>query len=338
MIRRREFITRLGDGAAWPLAARAQQQAMPVIGYLNAGSPERTAGYLAGFRQGLKETGYVEGQNVAIEYRWAQGRYDQLPALAADRVRNQVAVIAAPGGTPQTMAAKAATTTIPIVFYTGADPVQLGLVASLNRPGGNLTGVTTLNSELAPKRLQLLRELLPAATNIGLLVNPGNAVFSDALLQDMQAAAGALGMRFDILYAKSEIEIDTAFARLLELKAGALDAIADPFFNNHLEQIAALALRHAIPSIYSFRDFPVAGGLMSYGTNQTDAYRQVGVQTGLILKGERPKDLPVQQAAATWLGRRLSSSKRVRPKRQLRPKGGMGRVGGRLSSLMSFLS
>ena len=292
-MKRREFISLLGGGAAWPLTAHAQQPAMPVIGFLNGASPEGYAPYVTAFRQGLKEVGYVDGQNVAIEYRWAEGQYDRLPALAADLVRRQVVVIAA-GTIPAAPAAKAATATIPIVFTTGLDPVQAGLVASLNRPGGNLTGVTALAVEVGPKGLELLHELVPTATVIALLVNPTN-YSAEALSRDLQPAARALGLQLHILHASTERDFDTVFATLLQLRAGGLMIGTDGFFITQIEQLATRTVRHAVPAIFQYREFTAAGGLMSYGVSNRNQYRQVGIYTGRILKGARPADLPVLQ-------------------------------------------
>jgi putative ABC transport system substrate-binding protein len=269
---------------------------MPVIGVLAAESPDLFAGRLRAFRDGVKEAGYVEGQNVAIEYRWADNQNDRLPALAADLVRRQVTVIAAPGSTAAALAAKAATMTIPIVFYVGVDPVGAGLVASLSRPGGNLTGVSTLNVELGPKRLELLREVVPTATIIALLINPTNPTLAESLSRDLQAAARTLGLQLHILHANTERDFDTVFATLVQLRAGALVIGPDALFNGRSEQLAALALRHAMPAIYQNREFAAAGGLLSYGASLTDATRLTGVYTGRILKGEKPVDLAVQQA------------------------------------------
>jgi putative ABC transport system substrate-binding protein len=293
-LRRRDFITLMGGAAAWPLAVRAQQAATPVIGFLNGASPEGYAPYVAAFHQGLKEAGYVEGQNVAIEYRWAQGQYDRLPALAADLVRRQVAVIAV-GTNPAAPAAKAATATVPIVFTTGLDPVKEGLVASLNRPGGNLTGVTNLAVEVAPKALELLHKLVPAATVIALLVNPTNPS-AQALSRDLQTAARTLGLQLHILHASTERDFDTVFATFLQLRAGGLVIGTDGFFNTQSERLATLTVRHAVPAIFPYREFTAAGGLMSYGVSIRDLYRLVGVYTGRILRGEKPGDLPVQQS------------------------------------------
>jgi putative ABC transport system substrate-binding protein len=293
-MRRREFIGSLiGTPVAWSLAARAQQSAMPVIGYLNTRAPNEDVHVSAAFRQGLKETGYIEGRNVTIEYRWAEGHNDRLPALAADLVRRQVTVIAA--NSQATVAAKAATTTIPIIFITSADPVQVGFVGSLNRPGGNLTGAASLDMELGPKRLQLLHELLPDAGTMAALINP-TFPGSDVQAREMQGAASTLGLQVHILRAYTEQEITTAFASLGQLQASGLVIGADPYFNSQDEKLGALALRHAVPTIHSFREFAAGGGLMSYGGSIRDVYRLGGVYTGRILKGEKPADLPVQQS------------------------------------------
>jgi putative ABC transport system substrate-binding protein len=295
-VRRREFIALIGGAAAaWPLAARAQQARMPVIGYLSGLSSTAVPPYLAAFRDGLNATGYVEGRNVAVEYRWADSQYDRLPALATDLVRRQVAVIAATGVTASAVAAKAATTVIPIVFATGGDPVKLGLVASLNRPGGNVTGISWLSNTMAPKRLELLRELLPGATTIGLLFNPGNP---NALTEraDVQAAAGALGLQVHVEKASSERDIDAAFATFVQARVDALFVAGDPLFTSRRVQLVVLAARHGIPTCHDARANAEAGGLMSYGASTTDMYRQVGLYTGRILKGEKPADLPVQQS------------------------------------------
>jgi putative ABC transport system substrate-binding protein len=296
---RRRFIALLGGAIALPWAGAAQQKAMPVIGFLGIESPESDTLRVTPFRRGLNETGYVEGQNVAIEYRWAPGQYDQLPALAADLVRRQVTVIAA-GGIPSAFAAKAATSTIPIVFAAGIDPVQSGLVASLNRPGGNITGVAILTAELAAKRLDLLHELVPTATVVALLVNPADPV-TDVETRNLQDAARSLGLKLHILPASTASEIDAAFGSLVELRAGALVVSTDPFLTNQRAQIVALAARHAVPAIYVWREYAAAGGLMSYGTDFADSYRQAGIYTGKILNGAKPADLPVQQVVKVEL-------------------------------------
>jgi putative ABC transport system substrate-binding protein len=300
MTSRRDFIALLSGAAAWPLAARAQQPAMPVVGFLNGGTAEGYAPMVAAFRQGLNEAGYVEGRNVAIEYRWARGQYDRLPSLAADLLQQKVTVIAATT-TPATLAAKAATSTVPIVFTTGGDPVELGLVASLNRPGRNMTGVTNLNVEVVPKRLELARELFPGATTVALLVNPANPVAA-TVSKDLQAVADTLGVRLHVLHAGTEADFEAAFATAVQLRAAALViTAADPWFGSHAAQLGALALRHRVPAIYQYREFAAAGGLMSYGGYTTDTYRLGGVYTGRILKGEKPADLPVVQSTKVEL-------------------------------------
>ena len=302
-MRRREFITLLGGAAAaWPLAARAQQgERMPVIGFLGGTSPEVYADRLRAFHQGLKEAGYVEGRNVEIEYLWAEGRNDLLPALAAQLARRQVAVIVAAGGTPSAFAAKAATATIPIIFGVAVDPVELGLVASLNRPGGNLTGVTNLNVEVGPKRLELLRELLPSATLIAVLVNPTNPTIGEPFVRDLEAAAHTLRFKLLILHASTERDLDTVFATLLQQRADALVIGPDQFLTTRIEQLAQLTLRHGIPAISQLRQFATAGGLTSYGSSETEYYRPVGVYTGRILNGEKPGDLPVLRSSKVEL-------------------------------------
>jgi putative ABC transport system substrate-binding protein len=309
VIQRRKFVTLLGSAAAaWPLAARAQQSAVPVIGFLGSDSPELYADRLRAFRQGLKEIGYVEGQNLAIEYRWAEGRNDRLPMLAADLVRHQVAVIVS-GTTPSILALKAATTTIPLVFFVAGDPVALGLVASLNRPGGNRTGTTTLTLEVGAKWLQLLHEMVPASSSFGLLLNPTSPNLAEAQSRDLHAAARMLGLRIHVLQASTDDELESIFAGLVQLQAGGLVISSDSFFYTRVAQLAGLGLRYAMPAIFGFREFPVAGGLMSYGGNVVDAHRWLGVYAGRILKGERPADLPVQQATKIDLIINLKTAK-----------------------------
>jgi putative tryptophan/tyrosine transport system substrate-binding protein len=295
-VKRREFITLLGGaGAAWPFAARAQQAAMPVIGFLHPTSLAAYADRLRPFREGLKDAGFIEGENVAIEYRWAENQMDRLPALAAELARRQVAVIAAPGP-PAALAAKAATTTIPIVFLMNEDPVRLGLVASLARPGGNLTGINIFSAELAAKRLDLLRELVPGAVRVGVLVNPVNATTTESTLRDVGPAARAIGLQIQVLNASTSREIDAAFATFVRERPDAVFVGADSFFVSRRVQLTNLAVRHAVPATYSARDFAEVGGLMSYGASLTDASRQTGVYTGRILKGAKPADLPVVQS------------------------------------------
>ena len=295
-MRRRDFITLLGGvAAAWPLAARAQQPAMPVVGFLSPTSPNSRAELIAAFHQGLAEVGYVEGRNVAIEYRWAKDQNEQLPFMAADLVQRRVSVIVAIDGTAAALAAKAATSTIPIVFIVGADPVELGLVASLGRPGGNITGVGALAVGTAAKRLQLLHELVPAAAGIAFLRNPTNPYFSALETRELQAAATVLGVRLLLLNASSPHEIEVAFANLVAQRAGAFLLGTDPFFMTARDQLVALANRHTVPAIYPFREDAAAGGLVSYGASNRDAFRLVGGYTGRILSGDRPADLPVQQ-------------------------------------------
>jgi ABC-type uncharacterized transport system substrate-binding protein len=301
-MKRREFIAVLGGAAvAWPLGARAQQAAVPVIGFLSNASPDAYTIRLRAFRQGLKEAGYVEGQNVEIEYRWAEGHNSRLPALAAELVRRQVAVMVAAGGTPAAVVAKAATATIPIVFGVAVDPVETGLVTSLNRPGGNLTGVTNLNVEVGPKRLELVHELLPTATIIAVLVNPTSPNIAELFSRTMQQAARALGLQLHILHASTDRDFDAVFESVLQLRAGALVISPDVFFTARREQLAALSLRHAVPAIYQYRPFAAAGGLMSYGSDETEYYRLVGIYAGRVLKGEKPADLPVVQSTKVEL-------------------------------------
>jgi putative tryptophan/tyrosine transport system substrate-binding protein len=295
VIRRREFITLAGGAAIWPLAVRAQEPAMPVIGFLGSSSAQVSVKDLEAFRRGLSKTGHVEGRNVVIEFRWTGGREDRMPELAADLVRRQVAVIAAPASTAGALAAKAATSNIPIVFATGSDPVALGLVASLNRPGGNATGVMSLNVELTAKRLGLLRELAPQATRLVALVNP-NAVMTDAIIKDVHASVPTLGVPVEILYAgSSDRDIETAFANLSQKPGGALLVTVDPFFFTRRELIVTLAARHALPTVYFRREFAEVGGLVSYGTSVDNIHELIGIYTGRILKGEKPADLPVAQ-------------------------------------------
>jgi putative tryptophan/tyrosine transport system substrate-binding protein len=294
-MKRREFISFLGGAAAaWPLAARAQQPAMPVIGFLNGASAQGFAPFVAAFRQGLKEAGYVDGQNAIIEYRWAEGQYDRLPALAADLIQRNVTVIAATSS-PAALAAKAATSTVPIVFTTADDPITLGLVASLNRPGGNVTGVSNLLVELGSKQLGLLRELAPGTTVVAALMNP-NFPGTERQLRDVEAAARVLGIQLIVLKASTDREIDVAFTTIAQQSGAALLVGVDPFFNERRDHIVALAARHAIPAIGSFREFAVAGGLMSYGSDFVDSYRQAGIYTGRVVRGEKPADIPVQRS------------------------------------------
>jgi putative ABC transport system substrate-binding protein len=307
-MRRRELIYLLGFAAGWPRVVSAEQALVPVIGYLSAGSPEGFATRLAAFRVGLQETGYREGENVAIQYRWAEGQNDRLPALAAELVARQVTVIATPGAVAATLAAKSATTTIPIVFETGVDPVASGFVIGLRRPEGNVTGVTSLNFEIAPKRLELLRELVPTAQVAGLLVNPTNPN-AETLPADLRGTAAALGLHLRVVHASSEEELDTVFAALAETRPGVLVVSPDPFFINRREQIGALALRHAVVSVFHSREFVVAGGLVSYGGSVAETHRIAGVYTGRILKGEKPADLPVQQSSKVELTINLRTAK-----------------------------
>jgi putative ABC transport system substrate-binding protein len=308
-MRRREFISFVGGAAAaWPLAARAQQSAVPVVGWLNSETPDGGYGLLAvAFRQGLSETGFVEGRNVAIEYRWAQGQIDRLPALAADLVRRQVTVIAA-AGTVSARAAKAATTTIPVVFSVATDPVAMGLIASLNRPGGNLMGVANLMVELGQKQLELLHQLVPAVTSMAVLINPILPA-SESQARDLQAAARKLGLDLRILHASNEHDLDTVFAKMVDLRVGALAITADAFFLSRREQIVALAAHHSLPAISPWREAAAAGALMSYGTSDTDGYRQIGSYAGRILKGEKPADMPVQQSTKFELIINLKTAK-----------------------------
>jgi len=312
-IRRREFMTLFGSAAAaWPLAARAQQASLPVVGYLTLGSPSQaqSALLLRAFRQGLSEMGYVEDRNVAIEYRWAGAQYDLLPALVADLVRRQVRVIATNGGTPAAQAAKEATSTVPIVFQVGADPVAQGLVTSLNRPGGNLTGVVSLNTELGPKRLEVLHEIVPPASTLAFLLDPTSPLFEQQL-RNVQDAARLLGRQLHILHASSERDFEPVFASLVQMRVGGLAINNNPLFAVNVERLAALAMRQAIPAISSNRDFVMAGGLMSYGGSLTDQFRLMGNYVGRILKGEKPADLPVQQVTRVELLINMKTAKAI---------------------------
>jgi putative tryptophan/tyrosine transport system substrate-binding protein len=295
-LKRREFVALLGGAVAWPLTAHAQQPAMPVIGFLGAGSLDTYVLYLAAFRKGLNETGFVEGQNVAIEYRWAEGQYDRMMELAADLVRRRVAVIAIPGSPPGARAAKAATSTIPIVFSVGEDPVKLGLVKSISRPDGNATGINFFTGELVAKRLAVLHELVPRTARIGVFINPSDAPRAEILRSDVEAAARDIGLQLQILNPSTSREIDTAFAALVRERADALFVGPDAFYNSRRVQLANMAARHAIPTAFAVREYVDAGGLMSYGTSLADMYRQVGVYSGRILKGAKPAELPVLQS------------------------------------------
>jgi putative ABC transport system substrate-binding protein len=309
-VNRRKLIAAFGGAAAaWPLAARAQQPAIPTIGFLSNSSPQLYAKRLSAFRQGLSKTGYIEGQNVGIEYRWAEGQNDRLAALAADLVRRQVTVIASGGGTSVAVAAKAATSTIPIVFAVGVDPVQLGLVASLNQPGGNLTGITNMNVEIGPKRLELLHELLPASTIIALLVDPTVPVLLEQFTRAFMAAASKLGLQIHVLEASSERDFDKVFAALVQLRATALVIMSDVYFTMRSAELGALSLRHAVPAVYQYHEFAAAGGLVSYGTDDAEVYRLIGNYTGRVLKGAKPADLPVVQATKFELILNLKTAK-----------------------------
>ncbi len=309
-MRRRDFITTVsGIAASWPLAARSQPRAIPVIGYLGAQSPELWASRVRAFRQGLNETGYSEGQNVAIEYRWAEGHYDRYPAFVADFIARDVTLIVVAGSTPGIVAAKAATVTIPIVFLTAADPVQAGFVSSLNRPGGNLTGVTALSLEVAPKQLELLHEIVPTVKVVGLLLNPTNSVLAEVQSKGMPEMARRLGLELHILHAREEGEFDSVFASLVQLRAGGVVIGGETLFTTGSKHLAALAIRHAMPAIYQFREFAAAGGLISYGASLLDAHRLTGVYAGQILKGERPADFPVQEVTKLELVINLKTAK-----------------------------
>ena len=308
-MRRREFISLIGSVAAiCPLAARAQQSAMPVVGFVNAASPKGYAPLLSAFLKGLSEAGFVDGHNVSIEYRWAEGRVDQLPAMVADLVHRRVAVIAATG-TPAALAVRAATTTIPTVFETAADPVRLGLVASLNQPGANVTGVTSLLMVVGSKRLELLHELVPTARVMALLVNPANPNVAEINSKELEAAARTLGLELHVLNASTEGDFDVVFTKLLQLRAGGLVISPDPFFTSQSEQLAALTIHHAVPTIHYNPEFVAAGGLLSYGAGSADAYRQAGNYTGRVLRGEKPTDLPIQQATKVELHINLKTAK-----------------------------
>ena len=311
-MRRREFVILLAvAGASLPLAARAQQARAPVIGFLSSASPDIYTIRLDAFRQGLKEVGYVEGQNVTVEYRWAEGQNQRLPTLGAELVQRQVNVLVSAGGTPSALAAKAATATIPIVFVVGTDPVAIGLVASLNRPGGNVTGVTTLNVGLGPKWLELLHQILPAATNIAVLTNPSSPAIAQAFVEALRPAANTFRLQLHILEASTERDIDKAFAALGQLRADALVITPDTFFSSRAEQLGALSARYTVPTVFEFKPFTAAGGLLSYGGSETDNYRLLGNYTGKILKGEKPADLPVQQATKVELIINLKTAKKL---------------------------
>jgi putative ABC transport system substrate-binding protein len=301
-IRRRDFVILLGSGAAaaWPIAARAQGSARPVVGYLGPGSAVSDAFRVTAFRQGLSEAGFIEGQNVTVDYRWAEEHYDRLPEMAADLANRHVAVIVATS-TPAALAAKGATTTVPIIFETAADPVKLGFVASLNRPGGNVTGVTQLGEEVLPKRLELLHELLPSARVMALLINPADPVLAEPQTRVVLSAAKTFGLELHVLRASTERDFDAVFSKLIELRAGGLVIGGSNVFTGHIDQLAALTVRHAVPAIYQRREFAAAGGLMSYGSSISDTHRIVGLYTGRILKGDNPANLPVQQASKVEL-------------------------------------
>jgi putative tryptophan/tyrosine transport system substrate-binding protein len=307
-VTRREFVAALGSAAAWPVVGRAQQPVVPVVGVLSSRSADGSADLIAAFCRGLGEAGFVEGRNVSIEFRWAEGHYDRLPTAAADLVVRQVAVIAALGGTPAVLAAKAATAKIPIVFITGADPVQFGLVSSLSRPGGNLTGVAALTSTLAPKLLELLHETVPSAPLVALLINPKNPN-AETDRQSVKSAADTTRQQILVLSASTESELDDAFAALAQQHAGSVLVQSDGFFNDRPREIVALAARYAIPALYQWREFAATGGLMSYGTDPADAYRQVGVYTGRVLNGAQPSDLPVQQSVKVRMVVNLKTAK-----------------------------
>ena len=307
-MKRREFVSLFGAAITWPLVAHAQQPTLPVVGFLNAASAQNYTRQLAAFLKGLGESGYVDGRNVAVEYRWAEDQNDRLPAMAADLVHRQAAVIAATS-TPAALAAKAATTTIPIIFELGSDPVQLGLVASLSRPGGNVTGVTSSNIEVAPKRLELLHELLPTARVMALLVDPTDPTNAKTTVSEVSAAAHTFGLQLHVLNASNESDFTEVFAKLIQLGAGGLVVSGGPFFASHEKQLAALTVRHAVPAAFEHRAFTAAGGLLSYGSDITDAYRLTGIYTGRILRGDKPAELPVQRATKVELYINLKTAK-----------------------------
>ncbi len=310
-LRRREFFTLLGGTAAWPLTASAQRPALPLIGILGSVSPAPYAGFVEAVKQGLRETGNIEGRDVAIQYRWAEGRYDLLPKLATELVGERVAVIILVGGGPTIAAAKAATATIPIVFLMGDDPVKAGVVAALNRPGGNVTGISLLTESMEPKRLQILHELVPNVAVVAVIVNPTNPQ-ADHQLEDLTAAARTLGLQLEVFDASTPSEIDVAFTNLVERRPGALQMAADAFFNTRKEQFVVLSARHALPAIFPYREFPAAGGLMSYGTSLAAGYRQVGIYAGRILRGEKPAEMPVQQLVKVELVINLQTARSLR--------------------------
>jgi ABC-type uncharacterized transport system substrate-binding protein len=308
-MRRREFITLVGGAAGiWPMAAHSKPS-IPTIGLLGSESSDLWASRMLAFHQGLGETGYVDGKNVTIEYRWAKGNNDRLPALAADLVQHQVSVIAAPGSTPAALAAKAATSTIPVIFWIGGDPVELGLVTSLNRPEGNLTGLTTLNHALVAKRMELLHEAAPRTRSVAVLVNPTSPTLTKTTIEDAQGAARSLGLELHILYASTEADLEEAFAKMIRLQAGGLVVGTDAFFSGRLEQLAALSIRNAVPTVYQFREFAAVGGLMGYGGSLAEAFRGTGVYSGRILKGDKTGDLPVQQVTKLELYINLKTAK-----------------------------
>ena len=307
-MRRREFIAVIGTATAWPFVARAQQPNIPLVGFLNVGSSDGYRPMAAAFRQGLQETGYVEGQNFAIEYRWGEGQSDRLPPMIADFIHRQVAVIAATS-TPAALAAKSATKTVPIVFETGGDPIQLGLVTSLSRPSGNITGVTQLNGQVVPKALEVLHELLPTAKTVALLVNPADPAVAEDQIREAMSAARMLGLELHVLKASTEVQLEAVFANLSQSQISGLVIGPEAFFTSHTGQLVALAVRHKVPTVYRGREFAAAGGLVSYGTNPENSYHLAGVYTGRVLKGEKPADLPVQQASKFELYINLKTAK-----------------------------